>query len=104
MLPVLNGSPTSWNMYTALKESKKLRKSVYYEIKKILTFNLRLYIKAIRLQKKNDIKSSFAFRMGELHVVFCVLKVIGKVINESGLNQVFEEVGKQTITYEACYV
>ena len=42
--------------------------------------------------------------MGELHVVFCALKVIGKVINESGLNQVFEEVGKQTITYEACYV
>lgn len=41
--------------------------------------------------------------MGELHVVFCVLKVVGKVINESGLNQVFEEVGKQTITYEACY-
>ena len=32
-----------------------------------------------------------------------VLKIIGKVINGSGLNQVFEEVGKQTITYEACY-
>ena len=32
--------------------------------------------------------------MGELHVVFCVLKVIAKVINRSGLDQAFEEVGK----------
>ena len=43
--------------------------------------------------------------MGELHVAFCVLKVTGKVINGSELEQAFEEAGKQTLTYVAyCHV
>ena len=29
--------------------------------------------------------------MGELHVVFAMLKVLGKYINNSGLDQAFEE-------------
>ena len=33
----------------------------------------------------------FIFRMGELHVVFTVLKVLGKIINNSGLDLSFEE-------------
>ena len=35
----------------------------------------------------------FIFRMGELHVVFTVLKVLGKIINNSGLDLSFEEAG-----------
>ena len=31
--------------------------------------------------------------MGELHVVFTTLKVLGKVIDGSGLDQAFEEAG-----------
>ena len=31
--------------------------------------------------------------MGELHVVFTVLKVLGKIINNSGLDLTFEEAG-----------
>ena len=34
--------------------------------------------------------------MRELHVVFCVLKVIGKLIHASGLNQAFQEAGMTT--------
>ena len=35
----------------------------------------------------------FLFRMGELHVVFTVRKVLGKIINNSGLDLSFEEAG-----------
>ena len=75
MLPVTNGSPTDWdNLYTALKEADKLQKLVYCDGKTIVTFDLQLYIKAIQLQEKVDIKSNFVFRMGELHVVSVYLK------------------------------
>lgn len=102
MLPVVNGSPANWdNLYTALKEAEKLWESVYCDNKKIITFDLQLHIKAVRLQKNIDVKSSFVFYVScfELHVVFCMLKVIGKVINGSCLDQAFEETGKQTIIY-----
>ena len=98
MLPVTNSSSTNWNnLYGALEEADKLRESVYCDGKMIVTFDLQLYIKAVQLHEKVDIKSNFVFRMGKLHVVFCVLKVIGKVIDGSGLDQAFEEAGKITI-------
>ena len=59
-----------------------------------LIWLLQLYIKVIRLQEGNGIKDSFVFRMGELHVVFCVLKVIGKLIDGSGYDKVFNEAGR----------
>ena len=32
--------------------------------------------------------------MGELQIIFCALKVIGKLIQESGLDQAFDEACK----------
>ena len=94
LLPVINGSPTDWeNFYTSIKEAERLRQSVYPSGKTIISFDLQLYIKAVKLQVKPDVKNGFVFRMGELHVVFCVLKVLGKMIDGSGLDQVFEEAG-----------
>ena len=46
------------------------------------------------LQQKPDV----VFRMGELHVVFCALKVIRKLINGSGLDQIFDEAGIYGLT------
>ena len=95
MLPVINGSPTDWeNLYTAIKAADELREIIYPEGKTIISFDLQLYIKAIQLQEEPDIKEGFVFRIGELHVVFCALKVLGKMINGSGLDQIFEEAGK----------
>ena len=90
MLPIINGSPTLWeNLYTAMKEAEKIRKHIYQDGKTIISFDLQLYIKAIMLQQRPDIQSGFVFRMGELHVVFCALKVIGKLIDE--IDQIFDE-------------
>ena len=80
-------------MYTAINEAEKLRQWVWSDGKTVILFDLQLYIKAIRLQQKPDICDNFVFRMGELHVVFCVLKVLEKLIDGSGLNQVFVEAG-----------
>ena len=92
LLPVINGRPTMWqNIYKAIKEAQDLSKKIYPEGKTIISFDLQLHIKAIRPQIRPEIKAGFVFRMGELHVVFCVLKALGKMIDGSGLDQVFEE-------------
>ena len=44
-------------------------------------------------QKNND----FVFRTGELYVVFCGLRVMGKLIDDSGLDASFEEAGNCAI-------
>ncbi|XP_066919527.1 uncharacterized protein [Clytia hemisphaerica] len=94
MLPIINGSPTDWNnLYTAIKEAEKVRKRIYKNGKTIISFDLQLYIKAIRLQERVDIDNFFVFRIGELHVVFCVLKCLGKLIDGSGLDKAFHEAG-----------
>ena len=94
MLPVVNRSPTEWqNLYTAIKEEEKLRKSVWSGGKTVISFDLQLYIKGIHLQQKPDIRDNFVFWMGELHVVFCALKVFGKLIDGRGLDQAFIEAG-----------
>ena len=55
---------------------------------------MQLYIKAVMLQQRPDIQSGFVFRMGELHVMFCALKVMGKLIDGSGLDEAFDEADK----------
>ena len=55
--------------------------------------DLQLYAKSMQLKSKEGINSNFVFRLGELHVVFAFLKVVGKYIENSGLDQVFIESG-----------
>ena len=43
------------------------------------------------LQANLEIRNNLVFRMRELHAVFCFLKVLGKMIDGSGLDQVLEE-------------
>ena len=98
MLPIISGSPTLWeNLYTAMKEAEKIRQHIYQDGKTIISFDLQFYIKAIMLQQRPDIQNGFVFSMGELQVVFCALKVIGKLIDGSGLDQIFDEAGMSSL-------
>ena len=54
--------------------------------KKAVTLDLQLYAKCIELRSRNEIKDNFIFRLGELHIVFAFLKVLGKCINCSKLD------------------
>ena len=98
MLPIISGSPTLWeNLYTAMKEAEKIRQHIYQDGKTIISFDLQFYIKAIMLQQRPDIQNGFVFSTGELQVVFCALKVIGKLIDGSGLDQIFDEAGMSSL-------
>ena len=98
LLSIISGSPTLWeNLYTAMKEAEKIRKHIYQDGKTIISFDLQLYIKAMILQQRPDIQNGFVFRMEELHVVFCALKVIGKLIDGSGLDQIFDKAGMSSL-------
>ena len=70
---------------------KKLLDCVTKGRKAIVCLDLQLYAKCMQLQEKNEIMEGFIFRVGELHVVFTVLKVLGKVINNSTLDLSFQE-------------
>ena len=96
-LPIISDSPTEWeNLYTAIMEADKLRKYLNGATKIIISFDLQLYSKAIQLQQREDI---FVFRLGELHVVFCFIKTLGKMISGSGIDQAFIEAGKVLLLY-----
>ena len=87
-LPLPPISPTDWTgLYTTLKQVQGINMKVSPN-KKAVTLDLQLYAKCIELRSRNEIKDNFIFRLGELHIVFAFLKVLGKYINCSGLGQI----------------
>ena len=92
-LPPVDGNPTDFsNLYSALKVCQSIAASAENR-KTIVSMDLQLCAKSMRLKSKDDINSDFIFRSGELHAVFAFLKVIGKYIENSGLDLVFIESG-----------
>ena len=91
-LPVINGSPTDCsNHYTALKIVQNINITCTPQKYTIFSLDVELYTKCIELQSKTEISNTFLLCLGELHVVFAMLKVLGKYINNSGLDQAFAE-------------
>ena len=80
-----------------MKDVEKIRKHIYQDGKTIISFDLQLYIKAIMVQQRPDIENGFVCRMRELHVLFSALKVIGKLIDGSGLDQIFDKAGMSSL-------
>lgn len=88
------GSPTDWgNLYTASKIVQGINLSVSGNNRKIVTLDLQLYSKCMQMREKNEIKGNFILWLGELHIVFSFLKVIGKYILSSDVDQMLNEVG-----------
>ena len=81
-LPLINGSPTDWsNLYTALRIVQGINTSQATGRKTIVSMDMQLYAYCIQLQSKEEIRDNFVFRTGELHVVFSMIKAIGKYID-----------------------
>lgn len=79
LLPLIPTSPTDWSsLYTALKLVQGINVSVTGSYRTIVTLDLQLYSKCMQMRERNDIKDNFIFRLGELHVVFAMLKVVRK--------------------------
>ena len=90
--PIIHGSPTDWsNLYTALKIVQGISVSNTADHKTIVSLDLQLYSKCIQLQSNEDIRNHYIFGLGELHILFAMLKVIGNNINRSGLDEALIE-------------
>ena len=88
-LPLYGGTPTDFsNLYHSLKLAQGINVAVSGGDKTIVTLDLQLYSKCMQVRENEDIKKNFIFRLGELHIVFAFLKVIGKYIQGSGIDQV----------------
>ena len=87
ILPMIQGTTTDWStLYSAIAASAKLNVNIGQSSKTIISLDLQLYMKCIQLQSIGNINQNFVFRMGELHTVFCTMKVLGKIIDASGLD------------------
>lgn len=49
----------------------------------IVTLDLQLYSKFLQLRQDREIYKNYVFRLGELHAVFAILKVIEKYIEST---------------------
>ena len=86
-LPLYPAPPTDFsNLYQALKICQNISTAVAPSRKIIITLDLQLYAKALQLQGKNEIASNFVFLRGELHIVSAFQHVIGKYLENSGLD------------------
>ena len=65
--------------------------SVTPDSKTVVSMDLQLYAKCIQLQANDTISSNYIFRLGELHILFAMLKVIGKNMKYSGLDEALTE-------------
>ena len=92
ILPIIQGTPTDWsNLYSIIAASAKLNVNIGQSSKTIISLDLQLYMKCIQLQSIGNINQNFIFRMGELHIVFCTMKVLGKIIDASSLDMSFSK-------------
>ena len=60
-------------------------------MKSIRTLDLQFYDKCMRMTDNTVIRDNFIFRLGELHTLFAMLKVLGRYIIDSGLGNIFIE-------------
>ena len=79
--------------YSALKEVQGIAASTMPNFKTIVTLYLKPYDKCMRMTDNPVIRDNFIFCLGELHTVFAMLKVLGKHIIASGLDDIFIETG-----------
>ena len=47
----------------------------------------------MQMRENPDIRNNYIFRLGELHIVFAMIKVLGKYIENIGLDRLFIETG-----------
>ena len=93
--PILRTPPTiSETLFTALKLAMNINAVIVGPHQKtIITLDLDLYERAVKIRSSEKMKDNIVLRMGELHVVLAMLKALGRYIEGSGLEQIWIEKG-----------
>ena len=78
--PILRTSPTSSEtLFTALKLAMNINAVVVGPNRKtVITLDLDLYERAVKIRNSEKMNDNIVLRMGELHVVFAMLKALGQ--------------------------
>ena len=96
MMPLLAAPAHEWStMLTVVMQAQKITAVVMGENHKtIITFDLQLYEKAVKLQmhKAPDL-DHLVFRIGEMHTIMASLCALGASIDGSGFDKGWIEVG-----------
>ena len=74
----------------SLKEVQKLNDLLPPGTKTTVTFDVQLCSKALQLGSNSEI-DNLLVRLGELHAVFTAFKMLGKIIDDSGLDKTFKK-------------
>ena len=96
MMPLLAAPAHEWStMLTVLMQAQKITAVVMGENHKtVITFDLQLYEKAVKLQmhKAPDL-DHLVFRIGEMHTIMASLRALGASIDGSGFDEGWIEAG-----------
>ena len=93
-LPLYPSPLTDWStLYAALKIVQGINIAVTKKNKTIVSLDLQLHSKCMQIIENPDICNNYIFRLGELHIVFAMIKILGKYIENSGLDRLFIETG-----------
>ena len=83
---MINGSPTEYStVYTAMKNVQAMM-AVLNQKHSVITFDLAIYTKAKEIQNT-------VIRMGGFHIALNFLSVIGKILKDSGIEDLLIESG-----------
>ena len=95
-LPLFNSSPhDEHTLLTVLTQAQKINSYVMgEEHKTIITLDMDLYQRALKLQSSlPNLQRQCILRVGEFHTVLCMLRTIGSFVDNSGIDQAWEEAG-----------
>ncbi|EDO46217.1 predicted protein [Nematostella vectensis] len=92
--PMLDGSPTEFStVYTVMKNAQAMMESLNLT-HCVITFDLAIYMKAKEIQwRRSGMFENTVIRMGGFHIAFNFLAVIGKIFQDSGIEDLLVESG-----------
>ena len=79
-----------YTLYTALCLAQMINVSVVgIHRRTVITLDLDLYERAVKIRGNTGHRNSWVLRMGELHIIFSLLRSLGRYIEGSGLDDVW---------------
>ena len=95
LAPLICFSPTSpQTLYTALCLAQKINVSVVgIHMRTVITLDLDLHERAVKIRANTGHTNCWVMRMGELHIMFALLRSLGRYIEGSGLDDIWIETG-----------
>ena len=91
---ICSPSTSPQTLYTALCLAQKINVSVVgIHRRTVITLDLDLHERAVKIRTNTAHTDCWVMRMGELHIIFALLRSLGRYIEGSGLDDIWIEKG-----------